>query len=352
MPTARNYKAGSVIYFDGEHGEEIYILKTGKIVLATKAIESGEEEKEQIKAGEFFGVKSILGKYPREETATVIAPSVVIVMSQLEFESTILTNFPLVMKMLKVFSNQLRRIGKKVKKMLETEEPKLPATELYLIGEYYYKKAKKQQAIYAFKSYIKNYPNGQYVDQAMERIKSAESGVFSSGSIEPAGESSPSMQPDAQAGAQAGEEAGDGTEPAELTGEGMDVPKRYYEGLSLFSQEKIEEALASFKSIEAVKKFKDETTAKFAEKSQYEAGRCLLKLEKFHEAVETYSNMIKKYPRTEMMKEALFNIGFCYEKQENLQKAMNFYNKVVGMPPRNAINTKAKKAIEVIQSKL
>lgn len=354
MPIARNYKPGSIVYFEGDkNSDEIYILQSGKIVLSSEPIDTTEEIKETITNGEFFGVKSALGKYPREETAQVVTASVVLVVTQDEFEQMVMKNFRVLLKMLKVFSNQLRRIGKKVRDIMHKGEPKMPSTELFYIGEYYFKQGKANQAKYVYQKYLNNYPDGQYGETAKERLDAIERGDFRStetvkgkkeaesqtSSFSPSASESTSVSP---------------TEEAKkpVTTEGIDITKRYYEGLSLFSQEKYNEAIEIYQQINSVTKFKDETTAKFAEKSLFETGRCLMKLEKPLEAIETFSNLIKKFQRTDLLKEALFAIGEAYEKLGKYDKAINFYQKVVNTPPKESINTKAKQALESAQKKL
>ena len=105
---ARNYKAGSIVYFEGDKSEYIYILKAGKVVLNYVRPETGEEIKEDIRPGEFFGVKSALGRYPREETAQTQTDCVALQLRLDDFERIVLSNIQLVKKMLRVFSNQLR----------------------------------------------------------------------------------------------------------------------------------------------------------------------------------------------------------------------------------------------------
>ena len=104
----RGYKSGSIIYFEGDKSENIYILKSGRVLLTFTKIDTGEEVTEDVRQGEFFGVKSALGKYPREETAQTIGETTVLVLSMADFERMILRNVIVVSKMLRVFSNQLR----------------------------------------------------------------------------------------------------------------------------------------------------------------------------------------------------------------------------------------------------
>lgn len=121
MPKAMQYSKGSVIYFSGDKDERIFILQKGMILLTSTDIETGAPVTEYIREGEFFGVKSALGHFPREESATVFTDSICISMSVQEFENLFSSNKQIIMKMLKVFSNQLRKIHKKIEDILHDE---------------------------------------------------------------------------------------------------------------------------------------------------------------------------------------------------------------------------------------
>jgi len=121
MPKAMQYSKGSVIYFSGDKDERIFILQKGMILLTSTDIETGAPVTEYIREGEFFGVKSALGHFPREESATVFTDSVCISMTVQEFENLFSSNKQIIMKMLKVFSNQLRKIHKKIEDILHDE---------------------------------------------------------------------------------------------------------------------------------------------------------------------------------------------------------------------------------------
>ena len=98
MPKAMQYTKGSIIYFSGDRDERIFILQQGLIVLTSTDIETGVPQTEHIKRGEFFGVKSALGHFPREETATVVADSVAIALNVAEFEKMFSENKAIIMK--------------------------------------------------------------------------------------------------------------------------------------------------------------------------------------------------------------------------------------------------------------
>src|SRR6056297_1685784 len=162
----RSYKPGSIVYFENDKSEYIYVVKAGLVILTSTKPETGEEVKEEVKPGEFFGVKSSLGKYPREETAQTVKETVCLVLTLADFERLILKNVNVVVKMLRIFSNQLRRIGRTVREVLGESNTVNPEMELFKIGEYYYRVGRFQQALYAYKRYMEYYPDTKYSDVA------------------------------------------------------------------------------------------------------------------------------------------------------------------------------------------
>ncbi len=149
----RNYKAGSVIYFMGDVGDSIYILKAGLVSLTYHSIETGQEVRENIQKGEFFGVKSALAKRPREETATVLKDAQALVLTTEEFEKLITSNITIITNFLRVFSNQLRKVGKLVHSFMNQAEVGDSQAELFKIGEYYLKNHKYKQAQHVYDAY-------------------------------------------------------------------------------------------------------------------------------------------------------------------------------------------------------
>lgn len=118
MPKAMQYTKGSIIYFEGDRDDRIFIMQQGAVLLSSTDIETGQPVAEQVKSGEFFGVKSAFGHFGREETATALVPTIAVALSVQEFEILFSQNKQLIMKMLRVFSNQLRQIHRKTESIL------------------------------------------------------------------------------------------------------------------------------------------------------------------------------------------------------------------------------------------
>ena len=158
MPRAMQYTKGSIIYFEGDRDERIFIMQQGTVLLSSKDIESGQDTAEQVKSGEFFGVKSALGHFPREETAIALVPTVAIAMTVQEFELMFSNNKALIMKMLRVFSNQLRQIHRKTESILNniTEDQQ---SGMIAVAKSFYDDEKYRSACDVYLKFLKRYPN-------------------------------------------------------------------------------------------------------------------------------------------------------------------------------------------------
>jgi tetratricopeptide (TPR) repeat protein len=162
-PKAISFKANSIVYFKGDKGESVYILQKGQVSLNYLDIQTGQEMHDYVQTGEFFGVKAAFGKYPHDETAVVMVNSTVIQFSVDDFEQLLSSNSRIIMKMLKVFSNQLRRIHKQVRSLMSVDEQVDAEKGLYSVGEYYFNNKKHLQAADAFNRYLIYYPAGRFV---------------------------------------------------------------------------------------------------------------------------------------------------------------------------------------------
>ncbi len=345
MAITRDYKAGAVVYFEGDKSGEIYVLKSGDLTLTYRGIETTSYMTERLSEGDFFGVKSSLARYKREETAQTASGGTVLVLTIQEFEDLAKKNSKLVLKMLKIFSTQLRRIGKQAASLISSsgEETPEPSLSLFKIGDYYLNDKKFDQALYAFHKYIECFPNAEYISQARERIELAKKGV-STGF----------------------EGVGDETSAADETGEldevnlddanFMDesdseeeakVSELYQEAIKLVSESQFSEALETFSQFE-LSQLKD-VDKSFYENASFEKSCCYYELEQYSEAVEAFTIYIKEHPKTERMKSALLYIGKSHNLMGEKARAVSFFKKVSGLPPKDKLNEEAAKLLKDLE---
>jgi CRP-like cAMP-binding protein/TolA-binding protein len=369
------YKANSIIFFRGDRSDRIFILKSGQVSLNHTDIETGQEVHDLIKTGEFFGVKSALGRYARDETAQVLTDSTALAFTVPEFEQLAMHNPRIVIKMLRVFSNQLRRFHKKVQNLIGSEEQIKPETGLYKIGEYYMKNKRYSQALYAYKRYLTYHPSGKHAEDVTKKIPLAEEylqkygqgrgpgapetaaatapatgpagggppqaaaspaapvGTAAAGGSPAAASSAVAAGPSAGAAAPAAEAGAGGEQMSEMA-------RQYYNAVSLFSQQKYQEALGQFQKIA------QGGDAEYAAKAEYEAGRCLYFLKHFDASIQTFTVMIQKNHSHPDLREALFYVGRCYEEKGDREKARGFYNKLLKLVgDEDPLSRKVKKAL-------
>ncbi len=334
MPKAMQYKNNSVIYFKGDAGDRVYILKSGRVSLTSTDVETGDEIHDYIQTGEFFGVKSALGRYPREENAVVLSDAHVVIFSVPEFEELASRNTRIIMKMLKVFSNQLRRFHAKVRNLLAEDEQIDAEAGLFQIGEYYMKKKHYAYALHAFNKYQHHYPNGQFSDKAKEYAETAEVYAQKYGQ--------------GKGPAVAGLESSSETKTAKKPGKGRElseVAKKYYDAVSVYSRQEYEKALGMFHEIA-----KTSSEQEYTVKAFFEMGRCLYGLERYDKTIKHFTGMIQKYPKLAELPDALFYIGQSYQKKDDEARARSFYNKILSMDEvEEGLKRKVNKALRSLE---
>jgi TolA-binding protein len=301
-----------------------------------------------IKTGEFFGVKSALGRYPREETAQVLADASVLAFTVPEFEQLALKNARIIVKMLKVSSKQLRDVHRQVQNLIGSEEQVKPEQGLFKIGEYYLKNKRYSQALYAFKRYLTYYPSGRYSSEVTQKLQQAEEFLTKYGQGKgpalPEAESPPGGAAGPARTAPAPKEGPEKTQPAsaqEERGEMSAMAKQYYNAVSLMSQQKYQEALTQFKKIASA-----DQDPEYTAKAQYEMSRCLYYLSQYDGCIQSFSALFQRYPKHPEQREALFFVGKCYEAKKDTAKAAAFYKKILSLvSAEDALSRKVKKAL-------
>jgi TolA-binding protein len=331
MPKPLQYRSGSLIYFQGDPADKIYLLQSGKVSLVYQDIETGEDLRDPVQPGEFFSVKSALGRYPREENAVALADTTVMVFSVAEFEAVAMANTRIIMKMLKVFSNQMRKVHKQVSKVMAKEEQP-PADGLYNVGEYYLKNKRFSHARHVFSRYLTFYPSGKNAIQASKNLEIAENAISRYGDGKGPGISvaSPTPAPAAAAAPKA---------------ETDKTAKAYYDAVSMVSQGKYQEAFMSFKAIVDA-----DADPEWTAKSSFEIGRCMFLLNKHEDSLKYFMNMLQKYPKHPDLKETMYYMGQCNEKLGRKDQAAAFYKKILSMGggDEDATNIKTKRALNAL----
>jgi TolA-binding protein len=373
MPKTLSYRSGSVIYFQGDAADKICIVQTGSVRVTYQNIETGNDERETLQPGEFFGVKSALGRYNREENAVALQDSVIMTMSVSEFERFAMANTRIVMKMLKVLSNQLRRIHRQVTSLMIKEEQPSPEAGLFRIGEYYLKNKRYAQARYVFSSYLTYYPAGSKVSEATRGLEIAEAmlseengvqvatlpssgtgfivGAGGSFALGTAGFSSLPEDPQAAPGRKS---IGSGRNPtrsgeaaaASAVPKQIDAAKIYSDAVGFIARKNYRQAYTLLREI-----IESGSDREYAAKSSFDIGHCFFLMGKFDDCIQYLSRIISKYPKHPELGTALFLMGGSYEKLGYRDQAAAFYKKILSVVSgEETIHAKAKQALKDLEA--
>jgi CRP-like cAMP-binding protein len=346
MPKPLQYRAGSLIYFQGDEADKVFLLQTGKVHLVYQDIETGEDVHDLVQPGEFFGVKSALGRYPREENAVTMQDTAIMSFTIPEFEALAMSNTRIIMKMLKVFSNQMRRIHKQVSSLMEKNEQD-PEAGLFSVGEYYLKNRRFYQAKQVFSRYLTYYPTGKKAEQAAKYLEFSENAWIQQVNAAPAGTAKPSgAQTSGAASPPPGQGEGTPAESASPAGKTAlsGAAKAYHDGVNMLSQAKFQQAYLLLKRVAEANE-----EPEYAAKSSYEIGRCFYLQGKYDDCIKHYTTMLTRYPKHPALGSALFLIGQSYEKNNRKDQAAVFYKKILSMPGDDAEpRLQAQKALKAL----
>lgn len=328
-----SFKANSVIYFRGDPSDKVYILQSGRVSLNSNDIETGQEIHDYIQTGEFFGVKSALGKYPREEDAMVLTDAGVISFTVPEFEALAAQNTRIIMKMLKVFSNQLRRMHTKVSGLLADDKSVDPESGLFNSGQYYLAKKRYDQALYVFRRYLTYFPSGRFHEKASEYSLKAEQFLQQYGSGKGPNISGVAPSPDDAAKPDRGRQLSDSA-------------KEFYAAVSVFSQQKYTDALRAFKAIA-----ENGTDEEYRIKSLFEIGRCYYNLKQFDACIKHFTGLLQRYPKIPELPDALYYIGQSHQAKGDSARADGFYKKIMSMSSvGDSLMRKVRKAVKALEA--
>ena len=169
------YTKGAIIYFENDNDERIFILQKGVVILSSTDIETGGTNTVQLDNGEFFGAKSALGHFPREETATSLEDSIVISMTVQEFEQIFSSNQQVIYKMLRVFSGQLREMHKKAKSLLSHQEEFNQQDGMLSVARAFYDDCQYRACMDVCLKFLKRFPDTNEVEAVAKLYANAKS---------------------------------------------------------------------------------------------------------------------------------------------------------------------------------
>jgi transcriptional regulator with GAF, ATPase, and Fis domain len=122
------YSDGEIIFKEGDVGEGMYVIQSGKINITKKAT-SGELVIATLQSGEIFGEMALFDRLPRSATAKALGDARVLSIDKKKLFSTISKDPTLAFKILESMSQKIRRLNEEFMKL---KKDKLDILQVYL----------------------------------------------------------------------------------------------------------------------------------------------------------------------------------------------------------------------------
>jgi|JI102314DRNA_FD_contig_81_1010344_length_2172_multi_2_in_0_out_0_2 CRP-like cAMP-binding protein len=168
-----NYTANSYIIVEGKkEAYNFYIVREGKVSVGRENPVVGEDPNQVVGPGDFFGVVAAMSQHPQIESARALTNVSLISVSYDQFGTLIQRNTPVAMKIIRYFSMKLRQFDQTITRLSFRNTVSEDLNQLYNMGEYYFSQGNIEHATYAYQSYLKYLPTGQYVPQVKKKLMS------------------------------------------------------------------------------------------------------------------------------------------------------------------------------------
>jgi CRP-like cAMP-binding protein len=127
-----HFEKGKVLFREGERGEDMYIVQSGKVAIKKK-LHDGETTLAVLEKGDFFGEMALLERKPRSASAEVVESGDLIVIAGDMFGDMIKANPEIAVRMLRKQSIRLRETLQQLEAAMRGQpvpaNPPAPPTE-------------------------------------------------------------------------------------------------------------------------------------------------------------------------------------------------------------------------------
>jgi CRP-like cAMP-binding protein len=125
----KRFPKGSVLFHEGDEGEDMFILRSGKVAIK-KRVPHGEVTLAVLEKGDFFGEMAILERMPRSATAEMVEDGDLVVIGGDVFGDMIKNTPEIAVRMLRKYSIRLRETTRQIETMSHAGAPGTGANEI------------------------------------------------------------------------------------------------------------------------------------------------------------------------------------------------------------------------------
>ena len=119
-----SYKAGEVIFKEGDSEDTMFFIKEGKVEISKK-MGDAEQVLAFLGANDFFGEMALLSKSPRSASAKAVKETSVIVFNRKQFMTLLKTRGEIVLKIIEVLIRRLKDSNDTITKLIQKNQKAL-----------------------------------------------------------------------------------------------------------------------------------------------------------------------------------------------------------------------------------
>jgi len=124
-----NYKKGELIFSEGDLGNEMFIIQTGKVRIF-KNIDNYDQTLTILEKGDFFGEMSVLEGLPRSASAETEEDCELIRINSANFVAMIKANVEIAIRIMRKLSLRLREANTQIERLMHASTEMLSMVEL------------------------------------------------------------------------------------------------------------------------------------------------------------------------------------------------------------------------------
>ncbi len=103
----KRFRKGSVIFEEGDEGDALYIVESGRVKVSTKDAEGREKILSVFGEGDYLGEMALLSDQPRSATCTVVGDAEVLMLPKDSFERFVASNLNVMRQFVNLMSRRL-----------------------------------------------------------------------------------------------------------------------------------------------------------------------------------------------------------------------------------------------------
>jgi CRP-like cAMP-binding protein len=133
----RTFKKGQVILRQGDSGNSLYIVVSGRVRIYTLSLDGHELSVEICDPGDFFGEMAVLSGAPRSANAEAMQRTEVLVLHRVALRNHLLSNPLTAVRIIETLSERLRRTTESAEELASMSVPQRIARKLLDLVERY-----------------------------------------------------------------------------------------------------------------------------------------------------------------------------------------------------------------------